>query len=96
MRSVFGGRAEAEIKGKQAASDIRAKQSVTAVAAIIRDRLYDFPPPTRSRRKNLRRKFMVRVFSSYRLRRLMAAINRRVPPRFGMAVKNFLVKAGWY
>jgi len=96
MRRVVDMPAEAELKGKQAASDIRAKQSVTAVAAIIRDRLYDLPPAARRRLKNRRRKLMVRVLSSSRVRRLLAAINRRVPSRLGMAVKNFLVKAGWY
>jgi glycosyltransferase involved in cell wall biosynthesis len=96
MRRVVDMPAEAELKGKQAASDIRAKQSVTAVAAIIRDRLYDLPPAARRRLKKRRRKLMVRVLSSSRVRRLLAAINRRVPSRLGMAVKNFLVKAGWY
>ncbi|MBF8253501.1 MAG: Glycosyltransferase [Deltaproteobacteria bacterium] len=96
MRRVVDMRAEAETKGKQAASDIRAKHSVTAVAAIIRDRLYDLPQPARKRIKRQFRQLMVRVFASSRLRSWMAAINRRVPSRFGMAVKSFLVKAGWY
>jgi glycosyltransferase involved in cell wall biosynthesis len=96
MRRVHEMRAEAEAKGIQAAADIRANHSVAAVGAIIRSQLYDLPVRHKLKKRRIRHSLMLRLFTSRHTRKMMAAINRRVPRRLGMAVRTFLVKAGWY
>jgi len=53
MRRVLEERAEATMKGVQAAADIRANHSAAAVGAFIRKQLYDLPIPHTSKKRRL-------------------------------------------
>lgn len=96
MRRVFENPGEAREKGHLASVFIRDNHSPQAVASRMRDFLYALPREYSSRRKTTYRNIMLRFFSSPRVRKTMAVVNRHVPLGVGMRVKSMLSKAGWY
>lgn len=96
MRRIYDNPDEAGERGRMASLFIRRNHSPQAVANSIRNYLYVLPVKPVSQKRPGHRALMMHFFGSHKVRRLMAAVNRRLPPRVGMRVKSALAKAGWY